>query len=118
MTLQPITKNGQEPIFVRLQGANDPFGLATLAPDRLADGRRNVPRPVAFWLDATLLDPLGGQRPEGRCGISAPVVDHQRGCGLRTKDRAVPRQRLYGHLRLVHHPTDQRPKDLPPTEAT
>src|SRR3954447_26804132 len=54
-----------EPIFVGLQGANDPFGLAALAPDRLADGLGNVPRPVAFGLDANLLDPLVGERPDG-----------------------------------------------------
>ena len=53
-----------EPIFVRLQGANDAFGLAALAPDRLADGLGNVPRPVAFGLDTNLLDPLVGERPE------------------------------------------------------
>ena len=47
-----------EPIFVRLQGANDAFGLATLAPDRLADGLGNVPRPCAFGLNANRLDPV------------------------------------------------------------
>src|SRR6266852_6351199 len=67
-----------EPIFVGLQCANDPFGLAALAPDRLADGLGNVPRPVAFGLNANLLDPLVGQRPQGGGGIAAPVVDHQR----------------------------------------
>ena len=35
-----------EPIFVRLQGANDPFGLAALAADRLADGLGNMPSPL------------------------------------------------------------------------
>ena len=49
-----------EPIFVRLQGANDPCGLAALAPDSLADGLGNVLRPGAFGLDANLLDPLVG----------------------------------------------------------
>src|SRR5438046_7560711 len=31
-----------EMVLVRLQGANDPFGLAALAPDGLADGLGNV----------------------------------------------------------------------------
>src|SRR6266446_541668 len=87
-----------EPIFVGLECPNDPFGFAALAPDRLADGLGNVPRPVAFGLDANLLDPLVGERPYGCRGIATPVVDHQRGRGLRAKDRAVPRQRLQGHL--------------------
>src|SRR4029453_11373884 len=43
-----------EPICVRLQGANDPFGFAALASDRLADGLGNAPRPVALGLDADL----------------------------------------------------------------
>jgi hypothetical protein len=64
-----------EPLCVRLQGANDPFGLATLAADRLADGLRHAPRPVAFGLNANLLDPLVGERPQGRRGIATPVVD-------------------------------------------
>ena len=49
-----------ESLFVRLQGANDPFGLAALASDRLADGLGNAPRPVALGLDANLLDTLAG----------------------------------------------------------
>src|SRR6266478_9031721 len=47
-----------QPIFVRLQGANDPFRLAALAPDRLVDGLGNVPRPCAFGLNANRLDPV------------------------------------------------------------
>jgi len=44
-----------EPIFVRLQRANDPFGLAALAPDRLADGLGNVPRPWPLgWMPISL----------------------------------------------------------------
>ena len=49
-----------EPVFVRFQGANDAFGLAALAADRLADGLGNVPRPMAFGLDANLLAPCVG----------------------------------------------------------
>jgi hypothetical protein len=80
-----------EAIFVCLQGANDAFGLATLAPDGLADGLGNVPRSVAFGLDANLLDPLVGQRPQRCRGLATAVVDHQRRRGLRPKDGAVPR---------------------------
>ena len=85
-----------EPIFVRLQGANDPFGLAALASDRLADGLGNAPRPVALGLDAYLCDALAGQRPQGRRGRATPVVDQQGGSGVRTKNLAVPCQRLQG----------------------
>ena len=46
-----------ESIFVRLQGANDPFGLAALASDLVADGLGNAPRPVALGLDADLFTP-------------------------------------------------------------
>src|SRR4030095_15308114 len=35
-----------ESIFVRLQGADDPFGLAALASDRLADGLGNALTPL------------------------------------------------------------------------
>ena len=61
-----------EPIFVRLQGANDAFGLATFAPDRLTDGLGNVPRPLALGLDANLFDPLVGQCLPRGCGIAPP----------------------------------------------
>src|SRR5215211_821087 len=107
-----------EPICVRLQGTNDAFGLATFAPDRLPDVLGNVPRPLALGLDAKLFDPLVGQYLQRCAGISASIVDQQRGGGVRPKDGAVPRQRLQGHLRLVHHTADQGPKDIPPTEAT
>src|SRR3954468_9927541 len=83
-----------ESIFVRLQGANDAFGLAALASDRRADGLGNAPRPVALGLDADLFDALAGQGSQGRGGRATPVVDQQRGRGVRTKDRAVSRQRL------------------------
>src|SRR5262249_62167838 len=43
-----------EPIFVRLQGANDAFGLATFAPDRLAEGIVHVPRSAPFGLMASV----------------------------------------------------------------
>src|SRR5512145_3422789 len=59
-----------EPIGVRLQGANDAFGLATLAADRRADSLAYVPRPVAFGLDTNLLDPCVGERPDGGRGIA------------------------------------------------
>ena len=107
-----------EPLCVRLQGANDPFALATLAADRVADGLGNVPCPLAFGLNANRLAPLVGERPQGRRGLAPPVVDHQRGCGVRTKDRAVPRQRLPGPLRRVHHAADQGAQDLSTAEAT
>ena len=45
-------------VLVRLQGANDPFGLAALASDRLADGLGNTPSSLALGLNANLLDPL------------------------------------------------------------
>jgi hypothetical protein len=87
-----------EPVFVRLQGANDAFGLAPFAAHRLADGLGNVPRPVALGLNAPLLDPLVGQRSQGCCGLAPPVVDHQCGRGVRTKNLAVSCQSLQGHL--------------------
>ena len=60
-----------EPIFVRLQGANDAFGLAALASDRLADGLGNAPSPVALGLDADLFDALAGQCPQ-RVAVAEP----------------------------------------------
>ena len=83
-----------EPIFVRLQSANNAFGLAAFAPDRLPDCLGNVPRSMAFGLDTNLLDPRVGQCLQ-RCGsLSAPIVDQQRGGGVRPQDRAVPCQGL------------------------
>ena len=53
------------------------------------------------WMPISLTPSWASAR-QGRRGIAAPVVDHQRRRGLRTKDRAIPRQRLQGHLRFVH----------------
>ena len=107
-----------EPLSGGLQGANEPFGLATLASDRLAAGLSNAPRPLALGRDAALLDTLAGQGSQGRCGTAAPVGDQQRGSGVRTKNRAVPCQGLPGHRRFVHHAAAQRPTHLAPPEAT
>ena len=89
-------RSSLEPIFVRLQGTNDPFGLAPFAPDRLPDVLGNVPRALALGLDAQLFDPLVGQGLQGCGGIAAPIVDQQRGGGVRPKDGTVPRQRSAG----------------------
>jgi hypothetical protein len=85
------------PLERGLQGTNDTFGLATFAPDHLPDVLGNVPRPLALGLDAQLFDPLVGQYLQRCGGISAPIVDQQRGGGVRPKDRAVPRQRLQSY---------------------
>jgi hypothetical protein len=59
---------------------------------------------MACGLHANCLDPLVGERPQGRCGIATPVVDNQRGYGVRPTNRAASRQRLQGYLRLALAP--------------
>src|SRR5262249_23670943 len=107
-----------ESIFVRFQRANDAFGLAPFAPDRLTDCLGNVPCPLALGLDTNLFDPLVGQCLPRGGGIASPIVNHQGGSGMRTKDGAVLRQGLQGHLGLVDRAAEQRPKDVPTAEAT
>ena len=64
-----------------------PRSLRTVS--RTAWATRHAPWPLG-WI-ANLLDPFVGQRPQGRCGIAAPVVDYQCGGGVRPKDGASVR---------------------------
>ena len=91
-----------------------PRSLRTVS--RTASATCHAPWPLG-WMPHSLTPSVVSAR-QGPRRIAAPVVDHQRRRGLRTKDGAVSCKRLYGHLRLVHAPTDQRPKDIPSTEAT
>ena len=107
-----------ESIFVRLQGTNDAFSLATFAPDRLPDVLGNVPAPAGPWAGCPAVLTPSWASTRQRCGgIAAPIVDQQRGGGVRPKDRAVPRQRL-GIFDSVTHASDQGSKDIPTAEAT
>jgi hypothetical protein len=86
------------PLERGLQGTNDAFGLATFAPDHLPDVLGNVPRPLALGLDTQPSCLTPSWEYLQRCGgISAPIVDQQRGGGVRPKGRAVPRQRLQSY---------------------